>query len=463
MALAPCCCELCLSRTQFGQSAYKSYFASAMATMMKTYEAEVEPVKKLLFAEALREAAAGTAAAAPSASGDGSNTKAAATRSLDVLDLGCGALPNARPLLGNNAGGSSSSSPSSQSPIIAIRSLVGVDSNAIMFKFSEQAAREAGFEVTSGSRRSNGKEKASMLTSAPPPSSSPKPTARFVQASAALPSSLSSSGIPDESVDLVLCTLLLCSVPDPAKTIAAAAAALRPGGVIAFVEHTFDPDPTHRLMRATQRLLNPLQQLLADGCHLTRDLVPLFEQRGGGEGGGEREAAAAAAAFKSRSFFCGRGSLHRAARRWDRSEIVNYGGRGHTSTREREREGGRAKTERGGGISFFVFVDVFFSPRLSPLHFFPPLESFFSLLTSTSLPSLPLSLPPPLPRIARAGEQAETQGLTSLLFLCSRFREETTSNKKTRPIDASDRTEGDGDEEEEEPATEEKQTNLCVS
>ena len=294
-----------------------------MATMMRSYEAEVEPVKRSLFAEALRQAAAGTTGAAAGAtggslsagasSGDGGSSSSAqeGRRGLDVLDLGCGALPNARLLLLGCSGGagggaaaessSSSSFSSSQSPV-AIRSLVGVDSNAFMFRYAEEAAREAGFEILEssaggGNSKSSSKsstrgdegggETSSSASSAAAPSSAPaKPTARFVQASATSSASLSASGIPDESVDLVLCTLLLCSVPDPAATIAAAAAALRPGGVVAFVEHTFDPDPSHRLPRATQRALDPQQQLLADGCHLTRDPVPLFESGGGGGGGG---------------------------------------------------------------------------------------------------------------------------------------------------------------------------------
>ena len=199
-------------------------------------------------------------------------------------------------------------SPSSPRTPVAVRSLVGVDSNAFMFRYAQEAAREAGFEVleppsggsnsggsgsgSGGGSRGSGKDGApspSSSTSSSPsaPSSSfpQRPTARFVQASAESPASLSASGIRDESVDVVLCTLLLCSVPDPGQTLAAAAAALRPGGVIAFLEHTLDPEPTHGLMRVTQRVLDPLQQLLADGCHLTRDPVPLFEVGGGGGGG----------------------------------------------------------------------------------------------------------------------------------------------------------------------------------
>ena len=154
--------------------------------------------------------------------------------------------------------------------------------------FEPRASAAAKADLLASAMMISSRPTAASTSSSPsaPSSSFPqRPTARFVQASAESPASLSASGIRDESVDVVLCTLLLCSVPDPGQTLAAAAAALRPGGVIAFLEHTLDPEPTHGLMRVTQRVLDPLQQLLADGCHLTRDPVPLFEVGGGGGGG----------------------------------------------------------------------------------------------------------------------------------------------------------------------------------
>lgn len=44
---------------------------------------------------------------------------------------------------------------------------------------------------------------------------------------------------------------------------------LRPGGVYLFVEHVAAKDGT--LLRFLQRVLDPLQQTLADGCHLSRE------------------------------------------------------------------------------------------------------------------------------------------------------------------------------------------------
>ncbi len=52
---------------------------------------------------------------------------------------------------------------------------------------------------------------------------------------------------------------------------------LRPGGMFLFVEHVY-ASPNKQLLRFAQRTLSPLQQLLADGCHLDRDPVPAIDQ-----------------------------------------------------------------------------------------------------------------------------------------------------------------------------------------
>ena len=89
---------------------------------------------------------------------------------------------------------------------------------------------------------------------------------------------------PDASFDAVVDTLVLCTVRDPAKALAEISRVLRPGGVFVCVEHvvadaqgaqvgqsaaeaatTVDP-----FLAAQQRLLNPLQQVVASGCHLDR-------------------------------------------------------------------------------------------------------------------------------------------------------------------------------------------------
>lgn len=78
-------------------------------------------------------------------------------------------------------------------------------------------------------------------------------------------------GLPlgDASVDAVIGTLVLCSVKDVDTTLKEVKRVLRPGGLYLFVEHVAAKEGTP--LRFAQNILDPLQQLLADGCHLTRD------------------------------------------------------------------------------------------------------------------------------------------------------------------------------------------------
>lgn len=72
------------------------------------------------------------------------------------------------------------------------------------------------------------------------------------------------------SFDVVVSTLVLCSVGDVSAALSEAARVLRPGGRLLFIEHVVAPSQD-RLLQLQQRLLDPLQQLSADRCHLTRD------------------------------------------------------------------------------------------------------------------------------------------------------------------------------------------------
>lgn len=83
--------------------------------------------------------------------------------------------------------------------------------------------------------------------------------------------------LPDGSADAALSTWTLCSIPDAVAAVREIARVLRPGGVLHFVEHGVSPDA--KVERWQQRL-NPLQNRVACGCNIQRDIPALIEAGG---------------------------------------------------------------------------------------------------------------------------------------------------------------------------------------
>lgn len=83
--------------------------------------------------------------------------------------------------------------------------------------------------------------------------------------------------LADESVDTVVLTFTLCTIPDTATALAEIGRVLRPGGRMLFCEHGLAPDPG---VSRWQRRLNPLWQRLAGGCNLDRDIPGLINEAG---------------------------------------------------------------------------------------------------------------------------------------------------------------------------------------
>lgn len=75
--------------------------------------------------------------------------------------------------------------------------------------------------------------------------------------------------LPDHSVDAVVGTYVLCSVGDPAATLAEVRRVLVPGGRVVFVDHVVAPPGT--LKRAVQRVATPISKRVCHGCHWDRD------------------------------------------------------------------------------------------------------------------------------------------------------------------------------------------------
>jgi ubiquinone/menaquinone biosynthesis C-methylase UbiE len=83
--------------------------------------------------------------------------------------------------------------------------------------------------------------------------------------------------IPDASVDTAVSTLTLCSVSDPAQVLRELHRVLGPDGRLILVEHGLSDDPG---VARWQQRLNPIQKVVACGCHLNRPIASLVERHG---------------------------------------------------------------------------------------------------------------------------------------------------------------------------------------
>jgi ubiquinone/menaquinone biosynthesis C-methylase UbiE len=83
--------------------------------------------------------------------------------------------------------------------------------------------------------------------------------------------------VEDASVDHVLTTWTLCTIPDVGRALREMNRVLRPGGSLHFLEHGASPAPK---VRRWQDRLDPLQGRLFGGCHLNREIDALIGDAG---------------------------------------------------------------------------------------------------------------------------------------------------------------------------------------
>jgi len=83
--------------------------------------------------------------------------------------------------------------------------------------------------------------------------------------------------VEDGSVDHVLTTWTLCTIPDVERALREMRRVLRPGGSLHFVEHGLAPQPR---IAKWQHRLTPVQRRLFGGCHLDRPIDALVEGAG---------------------------------------------------------------------------------------------------------------------------------------------------------------------------------------
>lgn len=83
--------------------------------------------------------------------------------------------------------------------------------------------------------------------------------------------------LPDNSLDFVVSTWSLCSIPSVEIALKEIFRVLKPDGIFSFVEHGKSPS---KVIFGFQNLLTPVSQILAGGCHVNRDIEKLILNTG---------------------------------------------------------------------------------------------------------------------------------------------------------------------------------------
>ncbi|MHC5063250.1 MAG: class I SAM-dependent methyltransferase [Planctomycetota bacterium] len=83
--------------------------------------------------------------------------------------------------------------------------------------------------------------------------------------------------LPDEDLDFVTATLVICSVRDPKQSLREIFRVLRPGGTYYFLEHVAHSPPRSDRW---QRLVEPIWKRVMGNCHLTRRTEDLIRAVG---------------------------------------------------------------------------------------------------------------------------------------------------------------------------------------
>jgi SAM-dependent methyltransferase len=99
---------------------------------------------------------------------------------------------------------------------------------------------------------------------------SPAPVELLLGSATAIP-------LDNNTIDTVVMTWTLCSIPDPSAALREMRRVLKPDGNLCFVEHGLSPEPG---VERWQRRLNPPWRCIAGGCNLDRKMDDLIRQAG---------------------------------------------------------------------------------------------------------------------------------------------------------------------------------------
>lgn len=124
-----------------------------------------------------------------------------------------------------------------------VREILGLEPSPKLVAMAKRAARESGLPVT------------------------------FIEGAA--------EAIPLErhSIDTVVTTWTLCTIPEAMQALAEIRRVLKPSGQLLFVEHGLSPEQN---VRKWQDRVTPLWKRIGGGCHLNRPIRALIEDAGFG-------------------------------------------------------------------------------------------------------------------------------------------------------------------------------------
>lgn len=105
-----------------------------------------------------------------------------------------------------------------------------------------------------------------------------KEAARLAMQIEAIEGAAENLPIPDNSVDAVVSTLVLCSVTNQNRVLAEIRRVLKPGAKFLFIEHVAAPRGTG--LRSVQHWICPLWRRMGDGCHPDRETWVALENAG---------------------------------------------------------------------------------------------------------------------------------------------------------------------------------------
>lgn len=83
--------------------------------------------------------------------------------------------------------------------------------------------------------------------------------------------------LPEGGFDAIVCTLVLCTIPEPDAAVQRIKTMLAPQGQLAVLEHISARRTRNRFL---QKLINPCWKQVAEGCHLTRHTDKRLRQHG---------------------------------------------------------------------------------------------------------------------------------------------------------------------------------------